>query len=610
MHIALVNSFPNLPHTAEIEYIARFQRAAAQLGHTAYEVVTSDDIHACEPDFVIATHDFTPKLTPYLTLGTMWNPPHFFERSEDRVKSVLSYDGYLIGSQPVRKFIEDLEFSLGLAKPKSDFAFLPVAPERGLPPPGDPRWDLVYVGAHWDGQRHGGLLSLLDQSGVLNVYGPETSWTHCPGSYRGRIPFDGEAIFRVLSQHGIALCLHKEEHRRADTPSSRLFEAAAAGCVLISDEIPFARRVLGDSAFFVDLSASSEEAFRTILAHVDWIRANPGRATAMAAASRSIMAREYGLQRSVERCCGFARSIIEQRREATRSSLIALDSPGPADPANAGPAVTIKKSEVADIDLILRAGQACRASVRRSLRAVADQEEGRLRVLLMDDTGRNDLKELAAAETLPHMRVEYVRASVDGPRSSILWHGLRAVEAPLFALLDAHHTTMAGHLPSLLRLAAKNPQQAFFYSGVVRVQEDGAFVQRPNFDGPLNAVIPERRSLQHLDVHDIERLIAFDPYLRPNGWIARTTLLDGQILDDPRMEVGEELYLYLLLASRTDFVCSFSPTAYWNAGPDDLAHPLAQERWAAARRILTTRLRHLRFPAGCTPNERWTRLAP
>src|SRR4051812_9392072 len=172
MHIALVNSFPNLPRTAEREFIARFRIAAQNLGHSAYEVVTSEDVHRCHPDFVIATHEFSPKLTPFLTLGAMWSPPSFYEDDEDRIASILSYDAHLVGSRSVAKFIEDLEYPTGIRKPKSDFLFLPTSPATTFSVPPDRRWDLVYIGVHWDGMRHGELFAGLDRCGLLNVYGP------------------------------------------------------------------------------------------------------------------------------------------------------------------------------------------------------------------------------------------------------------------------------------------------------------------------------------------------------------------------------------------------------------------------------------------------------
>ena len=44
------------------------------------------------------------------------------------MKSILSYDAYLPGSQCVSRFLDDLEFSTGIRKPRSAFPFLPTAP--------------------------------------------------------------------------------------------------------------------------------------------------------------------------------------------------------------------------------------------------------------------------------------------------------------------------------------------------------------------------------------------------------------------------------------------------------------------------------------------------
>src|SRR6478736_96850 len=101
MHIAVINSFPSVIFTAEMEYIHRFMQAAKRTGHVAYEVVTSDDVYDCQPDFVIATHEFSPKLTEYFTLGTMWGPYSYILNDARKLKSVLSYDAYLVGSSRV-----------------------------------------------------------------------------------------------------------------------------------------------------------------------------------------------------------------------------------------------------------------------------------------------------------------------------------------------------------------------------------------------------------------------------------------------------------------------------------------------------------------------------
>ncbi|HEX8168892.1 MAG TPA: hypothetical protein VF601_24275, partial [Beijerinckiaceae bacterium] len=96
MDIALINSWPNLVNSAEMAFIRRFRRAAEKLGHRAFAVVTSDDIEACNPDFVIALDEISPKLTEFPTFGAMWTPPLLYHCEARRTRSILSYDGYLV----------------------------------------------------------------------------------------------------------------------------------------------------------------------------------------------------------------------------------------------------------------------------------------------------------------------------------------------------------------------------------------------------------------------------------------------------------------------------------------------------------------------------------
>ena len=46
-----------------------FLFACDKLGFEPVEVITSDDIMRCQPDCVLVTHEFSPKLTPFPTLG-------------------------------------------------------------------------------------------------------------------------------------------------------------------------------------------------------------------------------------------------------------------------------------------------------------------------------------------------------------------------------------------------------------------------------------------------------------------------------------------------------------------------------------------------------------
>ena len=102
MRIAVQNSFPNHPENAEAEWIRRCFTACSRLGFEPVEVITSDDIIRCQPDCVLVTHEVSPKLTPFPTLGLMWSPPAFYAEDPVRRRSILSLDGHLCGSRKSR----------------------------------------------------------------------------------------------------------------------------------------------------------------------------------------------------------------------------------------------------------------------------------------------------------------------------------------------------------------------------------------------------------------------------------------------------------------------------------------------------------------------------
>ncbi len=595
MHIALVNAFPTKASTAEVEYIRRFKRVAEAKGHHVYEVVTSDDIHCCAPDFVIATHEYTPKLTPYFTLGALWSPPAFYSGDPLRIRSILSYDGYLIGSPEVGQFLDDLEFSTGVHKPRSDFLFLPTAPATAFEQRGADRpYELVYVGVHWDGKRHAGLLDQLHASGDIAFYGPAENWRGYDGSYRGEVPYDGLSMQATLARHGIALCVHKDDHRAADTPSMRLFEAAAAGCLIITDDIPFARRILGDSVFHLDLKRPADVNAARVREIIAWANANRAEADAMARRSHEILERDFSLETTFDRCCDFVAAAKEAatRRFRAGAEFAAASTTDPDGPI---------------VDIVVRTGGRSLAMLRRALRSVADQTVGRYRVILVDYKGRDDVAELARTEQTERVEIDYLRSENTGLRSTSLWAGLARVTAPYFAMLDDDDALMPDHFGHLLATAREQPGHPLYYSGVVRVEEDPVeFMHQPNFLGPMDLEIPELRELKFMERFDLIRLLRFENFVQSNAWIARSSCLDERTLVDPKLVVAEDMYLYAMLVRGGAFRLSPSPTAYWNwrsASLDNSMHAVDEAVWLDSTHRVCQRLDQETMPGGYRFNE-------
>ena len=264
MKIALIDVFPLAQFTAEREFIVRCINVLKRFGHEAISVSTSGQITEYNPDIVFSTHHLAPKLTEHFTIGTLWDPTLFYKNEADRLRSIRSWDLVVPINEAIRQFAVDLHFPVRHRTAISKHILYPSAPvpDFELSPP--PKLSLVYVGVHWDGNRYEAFFRRLSDEVDLHVYGPSEAWKHLPASYRGPIPFDGNALFETLNRHGAVFALHKETHRRNDMPCMRPFEACAAKCFVITDAMTSLQNLFGDSFNYVDMEGGTERAVRQI----------------------------------------------------------------------------------------------------------------------------------------------------------------------------------------------------------------------------------------------------------------------------------------------------------------------------------------------------------
>jgi Glycosyl transferases group 1 len=294
LRIAIANSFAG-QEVAETGLSRRIYRAAINLGWEAQEVSSSStEIDNFDPDFVIALHFFTPKLTRHPTYGCMWNPPAFFEREEGYVKNILGYDSYLTSSEYISDWLRD---KLRDTDKKYFLApFYTSCHQVPYRPPDLSRPRLLYAGTNWDGPRYKKLFQKLDSEAYTDIYGGASAWAYLKHAYKGKLPFDGQSILAALNRAGAGLCLHKEEHRRAATPSLRIFEIAASGAIAICQEHPFIREAFGDSVLYLSESRSVRETVRQISEYMRWITLHREEALAMSRRAYDIFAESYSLE--------------------------------------------------------------------------------------------------------------------------------------------------------------------------------------------------------------------------------------------------------------------------------------------------------------------------
>lgn len=549
MKLAIMNSWPNVPLCAEKEFILRSLISLQELGWEAAEVVTSDDIERFSPECVLVTHEFSPKLTAVPTLGLMWSPLAFFYNDPVRIRSLLSYDGFLAGSKGIASYLKDLLYSTGKNAPISDFPFLPTCYRTEISGRLPDRRTLFYAGVGWDGQRHGSLFQALQGNVDMAFYGPPATWKQAGSQYRGQIAMDGRSVVEKIRESGVALCIHKTEHRIEGVPSMRLFEAAAAGAVILTDRLTFTTEKFGDTVLYLDFDQSPEAIANQVKEHMAWIERNPRQAEEKALAAHAIFNRDFCLEEQFQRLPAFLKKV----RDAGR-----FDAPAAiADVAPAGEAHP-------QVEYIVRVGSRPVTTIDRCLDSLAKQTYKNLGVILVQFKSIEGFDELVDRYRKVFSSVKVVSAP-PGVRSAAYWAGLNAVTAPYFGNCDDDDVLAPNHVATVLETLWKQPGVAFAYSGAIQVEEEpGHYTKLPNFNGATANEIPENRSLRFFDPFDVDRLMKIDNYINSNSWIARRELLDARLLQDPGMHCGEDFFLLLGFLTKTDFAFTWRPTAQWN----------------------------------------------
>jgi Glycosyl transferases group 1 len=160
---------------------------------------------------------------------------------------------------------------------------------------------LFYCGGNWDSFRSSdffkGIMLGLKQKGYLNIYGPEKTWEFTGDAYKGYLPDDGYSLVKMIQDSGISLIVHSEFHNLHGIPSGRIFEAAAAGSVIISDQNQFVKDEFSACVNFIDFTMSQKKVIEQIDHFVRWAQNNPEEAFKQAACAHKTFMEKFTLEK-------------------------------------------------------------------------------------------------------------------------------------------------------------------------------------------------------------------------------------------------------------------------------------------------------------------------
>jgi glycosyltransferase involved in cell wall biosynthesis len=573
MRIAAYNSFYGR-YCAESELARRICLAAKELNWEAIETNSSAILRDFKPDFVLAMHFDTPKLTGFPTYGCMWNPPTFFSkykgniRSKDSInivyKNVCSYDAYLSSSLKMDSWIEE---KLRITNKKYfTTRFYTSCNQTVYQTPNLDNPHLVYIGANWDGNRFEEFFKILDNQEYTRIYGNQKKWNYLNNSYKGTLPFDGRSVLNTLNEAGVGLCLHTLDHTESDIPSMRIFEIVASGAIAICGKHSFIEEAFGNSVLYIDTQLEPMRQVEQITEHIAWIVNNKKTAIEMSYESHRIFIQKYSLEKLLT-------DIIPHHQKLIQSKGFTLSKQLESD-----------DNSTHKVQFIIRVGDRKLNVIKRALDSIANQSHRNIELIIVkykEINGLSDLLNLYSNK----MRVILIESKNTGYRSTQLLDGLNALDADYFAILDDDDLIHINHVSTLINILRNNQQIGVAYGGVIRVWEA--------YEGKeMDLYLSELSCLAYFETFSINKVINFEHFITSNCYIARKELINEILNSDPKLTVGEDYFLLLHLCGKTDFLFSYEVTSefYLRNGniPDnavfDSGKIFSSRKWLNAKR--------------------------
>lgn len=338
--IGIVNPWPE-DVSAEAEVITRMKRTAEEnnidcvlidsFGHilTDSQKPTKKFVKEEDLSFVITTHYECAKILNTFYYNPLWNPPEIPLNLSDYTPRVTNYfmtnDDFLIYdnggmSNYLRAILMNSPKTLDGASALT--ASFPIS--AAMPPKLD-NPIMFYCGMNWEIMfgtegRHDGLFKLLDNTGKIKYYGPERveAWGGLKPwegyrCYEGMIPFDGFSIVEKINECGVCLVLSSDTHRRAGSATNRLYEACAAGAVMISDDNEFVTENFKDAALFIKFNKNDpQDTYNQIMEKYNWIIKHPDEALNLARRAQDIYLKKYSLDKQLNQIIKNHPSRVEQ----------------------------------------------------------------------------------------------------------------------------------------------------------------------------------------------------------------------------------------------------------------------------------------------------------
>jgi hypothetical protein len=215
------------------------------------------------------------------------------------------------------------------------------------------------------------------------------------------------------------------------------------------------------------------------------------------------------------------------------------------------------------ITYIIRTGGRHRKLLERALNSLVAQNYPKINVILCVYKDFDFLDEILQHYSMLNIKIVKREPSI---RSTAICDGLAAVKTDLFGLFDDDDELYPNHIRSLVNTLKYHHNRdwrkdiGMVYSGSVIVDDQNEVYESSEYRDMKLANRHERRAIEHFRFYRAEEMSQHNWFMMSNSWLAKSSLIDSELLIDPKIDTCEDLYFELLIAQRTHFAFSAEVT--------------------------------------------------
>ena len=226
------------------------------------------------------------------------------------------------------------------------------------------------------------------------------------------------------------------------------------------------------------------------------------------------------------------------------------------------------KNNNISVNYIIRTGGDNPEKLFRAIKSIIDQSHKNIKISFVTHKNISKLRP-KIEKILKNKRIHYsFIEQYNSSRSSAIIAGMKAVNTDYFGLLDDDDYLAPNHVESLLETINRHSNKDF--RGIIRLAYSGSYydtVEHQRNEKPewimndYNQLSDTSRVIEHFRFYTPDKISNHNWYLMSNSWLAHSSLIDEEMLEEPGTHTCEDLYFCLLMATKTYFAFSGQVTA-------------------------------------------------